>query len=82
MGKLYDEIRKDNAPGKSRSRIREILETLSKEDQRDFLKALNDHSIPASNISKTMERRGYKLGINIITRYRRGELISDFNEFV
>lgn len=59
----------------------EILESLNdEEDRKDFLDALNDHSIPASNISKAMNKRGYRLAINVITRYRRGELVTQINE--
>lgn len=80
MGKLFDDIKKEQVPGGNRSRIAEILDDLSKEDRKDFIEALNDHSIPASNISKAMAKRGYKLAINVISRYRRGELVTKINE--
>lgn len=81
MGKLFDEIKKEKVYGGNKSRIMEILESLNdEEDRKDFLDALNDHSIPASNISKAMNKRGYRLAINVITRYRRGELVTQINE--
>ena len=80
MGKLFDEIKKEQVMGGNKSRILEILEELPKEDRKDFLDALNDHSIPASNISKAMSKRGYKLAINVISRYRRGELVTKIDE--
>jgi hypothetical protein len=76
MGDLLNEI-KDNAVSQGkRSRISEILDKLSKEEQKDLLAALDDHSIPASNISRAMAKRGHKLAINVISRYRRGELVT------
>ncbi len=80
LGKLFEEIQKEKVLGGNKSRILEILEDLSKEDRKDLLDALNDHSIPASNISKAMQKRGYKLAINVISRYRRGELVTQIDE--
>jgi hypothetical protein len=77
MGALFDDIKKEESQKGTRSRIAEILSDLSKEDAKDFKQALDDHSIPASNISKAMAKRGYKLAINVISRYRRGELATD-----
>lgn len=82
MGKLFDDIKKEQGIGGNKSRIAEIIEDLSKEDRKDFIDALNDYSIPASNISKAMAKRGYKLAINVISRYRRGELVTKINESI
>jgi len=82
MGSLFDDIQKEKAAAGNKSRIAEILEDLSDSDRKDLLKALNDHSIPASNISKAMGKRGYKLAINVISRYRRGELVTKFDESI
>lgn len=82
MGKLFDEIQKEKASRGTKSRIAEILEDLNDADRQDLLNALNDHSIPASNISKAVAKRGYKLAINVISRYRRGELVTKFDESI
>lgn len=82
MGDLFDEINKKRRSMGTKSRILEILEDLEDDDRKDLLKALDDHSIPASNISKAMERRGYKLAVNVISRYRRGELVTKFDESI
>jgi len=82
MGKLFDEIQKEKATRGHKPRIAEILEELSEADRKDLLNALNDHSIPASSISKAVEKRGYKLAINVISRYRRGELVTKFDESI
>jgi DNA-binding transcriptional ArsR family regulator len=74
MGSLFDDIKKEQMRKGNRSRIAEILETLPEDEKKDFIKALDDHSIPASNISKALEKRGIRLAINVISRYRRGEL--------
>lgn len=74
MGSLFDDIKTEQKQKGNRSRIAEILEALPDEEKKDFLKALDDHSIPASNISKALAKRGHKLAINVISRYRRGEL--------
>lgn len=77
MGALFEDIKHEQARKGNKSRIAEIMESLSPEDRKDFKKALDDHSIPASNISKAMGKRGYKLAINVISRYRRGELTTE-----
>jgi hypothetical protein len=74
MGNLFNEISQERTSQGNKSRILEILEVLSPEDRKDLLKALDDHSIPASSISKALARHGHKLAINVISRYRRGEL--------
>ena len=74
MGSLFDDIKQEQLHKGNRSRIAEILSVLSDEERKDLLKALDDHGIPASNISKALEKRGHKLAINVISRYRRGEL--------
>jgi hypothetical protein len=74
MGSLFEEIQAEKSKAGNRSKIAEILDSLTEADKKDFLKALDDHSIPASNISKALAKRGHKLAINVISRYRRGEL--------
>lgn len=74
MGSLFDDIKQTQSQKGNRSRIAEILEALPEDERKDLIKALDDHSIPASNISKALEKRGHKLAINVISRYRRGEL--------
>lgn len=78
MGSLFEDIKNErsNTSRGMRSRISEILDTLKPEEQKDFVKALDDHSIPASNISRAMAKRGHKLSVSIISRYRRGELVT------
>lgn len=76
MGDLLNEIKDSAVSQGKRSRIAEILDKLPKEEQKDLLAALDDHSIPASNISRAMAKRGHKLAINVISRYRRGELVT------
>lgn len=79
MGDLFNEIKDSAVTQGKKSRIAEILDKLPKEDQKDLLAALDDHSIPASNISRAMAKRGHKLAINVISRYRRGELVTKVN---
>lgn len=79
MGDLLNEIKDSVVSQGKKSRIAEILDKLSEKDQKDFLAALDDHSIPASNISRAMAKRGHKLAINVISRYRRGELVTKIN---
>lgn len=74
VGSLFDDIKSNQSRKGNKSRIAEILEALPADERKDLLKALDDHSIPASNISKALERRGHKLAVNVISRYRRGEL--------
>jgi hypothetical protein len=74
VGSLFDDISNEQSKKGNRSRIAEILDALPADEKKDLLKALDDHSIPASNISKALAKRGHKLAINVISRYRRGEL--------
>jgi len=80
LGDLFNEIKNSAVGQGKRSRIVVILNALSKEEQKDLLAALNDHSIPASNISRAMAKRGHRLAINVISRYRRGELLTKVDE--
>jgi hypothetical protein len=77
MGSLFDEIKEQKSKQGNRSRIAEILDSMPDTDRKDLLKALNDHSIPASNISKALAKHGHKLAINVISRFRRGELTTE-----
>ena len=74
MGSLFKDIQDEKSHRGSKSRIAEILAEMSKDDKDDLIKALDDHSIPASNISKALKKRGIHLATNVISRYRRGEL--------
>lgn len=77
MGALFEDIKKLQAQRGNKSRIVDVMEKLSKEDAADLKKALDDHEIPASNISRAMAKRGHKLAPDVINRYRRGELATD-----
>ena len=77
MGSLFDDIKKSQSKKGTKSRILEILEELPADEKKDLLKALDDHSIPASNITKALEKRGFKLASSVISRYRRGELATE-----
>jgi hypothetical protein len=80
MGSLLDDIKNETRRTGAKPRILEILEQLSKEDRKDFLSAINDHGIPATNIARALTKRGIKITDNAITRYRRGEQEIEFNE--
>ena len=82
MGKLFDDIKDSGVNKGSKSKIVEILDALDKDDRKDLIAALNDHSIPASNIARAMEKRGHKLAVHVITRYRRGELVTRIDESI
>jgi hypothetical protein len=74
MGDLLNEIKKERVQQGKKSRIAEIMEGMSETDKKDLLAALDDSAIPASKISRVMARRGHKLSVQVISRYRRGEL--------
>jgi hypothetical protein len=76
VGELFEDIKKETSKRGTKSRIQEILDALPADERKDLIKALDDHSIPASNISKALAKRGHKLAINVISRYRRGELVT------
>jgi len=82
MGQLFNDIKESGSVRGGKSKIIEILEQLDKTDRKDLIDALNDHSIPASNISRAMEKRGHKLGVHVITKYRRGELVAKIDELI
>lgn len=74
MSSLFDDIKAEHSKKGNRSRIGEILALLPAADAKDLIKALDDHSIPASSISRALNKRDIKLATNVISRYRRGEL--------
>lgn len=82
MGKLFDDIQSKSARHGNKSKLLSILEDLGSEDRKDLLDALDNHSIPASNIRKALGDRGYKLDDGVINRYRRGDLATDLHELI
>ncbi|WJZ48567.1 terminase small subunit [Actinomycetia phage DSL-LC01] len=74
MGNLLNEIKSEQVQVGKKSRIAEILEKMSEAEQKDLIAALDDQAIPASKISRVMARRGHKLSVQVIYRYRSGDL--------
>ena len=79
---MDEEYSEEDSSGEGEAEMEGGDEELSEEDKNDLLAALDDHSIPASNIREAMKKRGYKLNIDVIGRYRRGELVTDIRESV
>lgn len=80
MGELLSEIKSEKSKLGKKSRLAEIIEQLPKDQRKDFISALDDHTISASKIVKVLERRGIKLTVEIISRYRRGALRTNLHE--
>ena len=76
MGDLFNEIKQEKITTGKKSRITEIAESMSASDRKDMYAALDDHTVSASQISRVMARRGHKLSIQIIYRYRNAKEVS------
>lgn len=57
-----------------------ILEELNESDRDDLIAALDDHSIPGASIRNALRKRGYTIDDSIISRYRRGGLVTNLHE--
>lgn len=75
MGALFEEIQSNSLKRGTKPLILSVLETLNKDEKADLIKAINDHSISASSITRALAKRGVKLPSDAIGRYRRGETI-------
>jgi len=82
VGDLLNDIKQQSARHGNKSRLLSILETMSETDRKDLLAALDDHSIPASNICKALKKRGHVIDGSAISRYRRGELATNLHESI
>jgi hypothetical protein len=80
VGDLLNDIKSQSARHGNKSRLLTVLETMTKDDRKDLLAALDDHSIPASNICRALKKRGHVIDPSTISRYRRGELATDLHE--
>lgn len=52
--------------------INRIVEQLNETDAKEFVVALNDHTITARAIVAVMVKRGFKLNDVTVSNYRRG----------
>jgi len=80
VGELLNQIKTEKVRHGKKSRLADILEKLPKDQRKDFIAALDDHSISASKICKVMARHGHKITPEIVSRYRRGHLRTDLHE--
>lgn len=72
MTGLDDEIQKSLTKRRVRNRLHEVADALDKDDRAAFIAALNDKSVPAVNIVRVMQARGFVVGESTISNYRRG----------
>lgn len=72
MGKLFEDIRHQNVsqPG-PKCRVAIVMSALSKSDQADLQKAIDDPAITGTAIYRALLAHGYKLGDHTIHRHRR-----------
>jgi hypothetical protein len=73
VGALFEEIKGNSLKKGTKPIILSVLEKLSKDEKTDLIKAINDHSISASSITRALAKRDIKLPADAIGRYRRGE---------
>jgi hypothetical protein len=76
---LKDEIAEAqsvHAAGGRKSRIVEIMEKMEPQDAADLRAALDDHTVSASVIERVMAKRGFKLSVNMVYKYRKGDYVT------
>lgn len=69
---LLTEIKSEKRIATRRPRIDDIADQLDDKDRKEFLAALDDHTIPAVSIVRVMQRRGFKLSETMVSNWRRG----------
>lgn len=52
--------------------VKEVLESLEKNDREDLEKALEDRSIMGTSITNVLKRRGFNISAHTVQRHRRG----------
>lgn len=74
MGDLMKEIEAAQPlPSGRRGALEIVLESMTDSDRNDLIKALDNHTIAATVISRVLAQRGIQLPTSAITRHRRGE---------
>jgi arginine repressor len=72
MGTLREEIEASNCKRGRKSKIDEILQSMSEEDAADLQAALDDHSVPQASIARALSRRGISIAQSVLSNYRTG----------
>ena len=60
-----------------KNRIKEIIAALDANDRKEFIAALDDHSIAGIAIVRVMQRRGFKLTETMVSNHRRGVYVAE-----
>ena len=76
---LMDDLITDTAPAR-RTKMDEIMETLSPEDYQDFLNALETPTITQAAIRRALSKRGVHIACGTISQMRRDYLRKEVNK--
>lgn len=67
---LSDEARAEQYQG-PRSRIEIVADEMPADLRAEFVVAVNDRTIPATGLARALKRRGFDVGSNSISHFRR-----------
>lgn len=70
---LMDELKQERFGPPNKCSLARILTTMTDQDSQELAQAVNDGVIPATVISRVLERRGISLAAHAIQRHRRKE---------
>lgn len=70
IGKEIAGVQRDTVIGK----VDKLLSTLSKQDSKSLIEAMNDLTISSRVISKVLQNRGYKIGRDAVNSWRHANV--------
>ena len=75
--RLLEEIKADRLVSGRVPLLIQLVSTMSDEERKDLLDAINDITISSAAISRALKKRGYMISASAIGQYRRGEIVHE-----
>jgi hypothetical protein len=73
MGQLFDETLAEQQKPKRKTQLDVIVESLDKDDLKDFIVLLADESVSATALARVLTKRGFKIHRQAINDYRNNK---------
>lgn len=75
--RLLEEIKADRRVSGRVPLLIQLVSTMSDDERKDLLDAINDVTISSAAISRALRKRGHMISASAIGQYRRGEIVRE-----
>lgn len=75
--RLLEEIKADRRVSGRVPLLIQLVSTMSDDERKDLLDAINDVTISSAAISRALKKRGHMISASAIGQYRRGEIVRE-----